>query len=103
SHPHNIFLHIYVGTGIVGLLTFLWLFATVFYKAVKSWRLLTMGYDKMLLLGITASLISIFLHGLTDSFWKKPDALFLWYIIGILFVIVKDIENRISVPSEVSS
>lgn len=103
SHPHNIFLHIYVGTGIVGLLTFLWLFATVFYKAVKSWRLLTMGYDKMLLLGITASLISIFLHGFTDSFWKKPDALFLWYIIGILFVIVKDIENRISVPSGVSS
>lgn len=96
SHPHNIFLHICVGTGIVGLLAFLWLFATVFYKAVKSWRLSTVGYEKALLLGITASLLSIFLHGVTDSFWKKPDALFLWYIIGILFVIIRNVESRIS-------
>lgn len=99
SHAHNIFLHICVGTGIVGLLTFSWLFAMVFYKAVKSWRLLIAGYEKMLFMGIAASLISIFLHGLTDNFWKKPDALFLWYIIGILFVIIHDLENRISKTS----
>jgi len=91
--------NICVGTGIVGLLTFSWLFAMVFYKAVKSWRLLIAGYEKMLFMGIAASLISIFLHGLTDNFWKKPDALFLWYIIGILFVIIHDLENRISKTS----
>ena len=74
--------------GIVGLLSFLWLFATVFYAAIKSWRFSSVGYEKTLLMGITASLIAIFLHGFTDSFWKKPDALFLWYIISILFVVI---------------
>ena len=88
SHAHNIFLHVWVETGIVGLLSFLWLFATIFYAAIKSWRFSSGGYEKMLLLGITASLIAIFSHGLTDSFWKKPDALFLWYIISILFVVI---------------
>ena len=88
SHAHNIFLHIWAETGIVGLLSFLWLFATVFYAAIKSWRFSSGGYEKMLLLGITASLIAIFSHGFTDSFWKKPDALFLWYIISILFVVI---------------
>ena len=88
SHAHNIFLHIWAETGIIGLLSFLWLFATVFYAAIKSWRFSSGGYEKMLLLGITASLIAIFSHGFTDSFWKKPDALFLWYIISILFVVI---------------
>ncbi|OQZ01259.1 MAG: hypothetical protein B6D34_13600 [Candidatus Brocadia sp. UTAMX1] len=88
SHPHNIFLHIWVGNGIVGLLSFLWMFTMVFYTAIQSWRLSKAGYEKALLLGIVAGLVSIFLHGLTDSFWKKPDALFLWYIIGILFVVI---------------
>ncbi|MBI2472654.1 MAG: O-antigen ligase family protein [Planctomycetes bacterium] len=93
SHAHNIFLHIWLEMGIVGLLAFLWLFVTVFYSAIKSWRSLKPGYEKILLLGITASLISIFLHGLTDSFWKKPDALFLWYIVGLLFVFIRSISN----------
>lgn len=94
SHAHNIFLHIGVGTGIIGLLTFLWLFTTVFYAAIKSWRLSRSEYEKTLLMGIAASLISIFSHGFTDSFWKKPDALFLWYIIGILFVVIHNTSNR---------
>lgn len=88
SHAHNIFLHIWVETGTVGLLTFLWLFTTVFYTAIRSWRLSRSEYEKALLMGIVASLISIFSHGFTDSFWKKPDALFLWYIIGIVFVVI---------------
>lgn len=95
SHAHNIFLHICVETGIVGLLSFLWLFTTAFYAAIKSLRFSSVGYEKMLLLGITASLIAIFSHGLTDSFWKKPDALFLWYIISILFVVI----HRMPSPS----
>lgn len=88
SHPHNVFLHVLVGSGILGLLAFLWLFTAVFYAAIRSWRLSRSEYEKALLMGITASLVSIFLHGFTDSFWKKPDALFLWFIIGILFTVI---------------
>jgi len=89
SNAHNILLSVYVGTGIGGLLTFLWLFTNVFKVAIKSWRFTEAGYEKTLLIGITASLISIISHGFTDCFWGKPDTVFLWYIIGILFVITR--------------
>ncbi len=90
SDAHNILLGVYVGTGIGGLLTFLWLFTNVFKEAIKSWRSTEAGYEKTLLIGITASLISIISHGFTDYFWGKPDTMFLWYIIGILFVITRN-------------
>ncbi len=93
SHAHNIFLHIWTGTGIAGFLAFLWVFITVFYTAIKSSLVQGKRYEKTLLMGITASLISLFLHGFTDSFWKKPDALFLWYIIGLLFVFIHSTQN----------
>lgn len=102
STAHNIILHMLVETGIVGLLAFLWLFTNVFYAAIKSWRTSKVGYEKMLLLGITASLISIFSHGLTDSFWKKPDALFLWYIIGILFAVIHNKRDQLKTATHVS-
>lgn len=93
SHAHNIFLHIWTGTGIAGLLAFLWIFITVFSTAIKSSLIQGKGYEKTLLTGITASIVTLFLHGFTDSFWKKPDALFLWYIIGLLFVFIHSIQN----------
>lgn len=88
AHPHNVFLHVGVEAGIVGISIFLWLFVTIFYAAIRSWRSLNAGYEKMLLLGIIASLIAIFFNGITNTFWRKPDILFLWYIIGILFVVI---------------
>jgi len=100
SHAHNIILHILSENGIIGLLVFLWLFTAIFHTALKSWKSFNPGYEKILTMGIAASLISIFSHGLTDSFWKKPDALFLWYIIGILFsVIRRDTEQKCNLPA----
>ncbi len=90
SHAHNVFLHIGAGTGIVGLLAFVWMLATSLCQSVKAWRSSADDYEKMLSLGITASLIALFSHGLTDSFWKKPDALFLWYVTGVLFVVIRN-------------
>ncbi len=94
SHAHNLFLQIGVDSGIVGLLSFLWLFTAVFYVAIKSWRLSKVEYEKTLLMSIVASLISIFAHAWTDSFWKKPEAVFLWFIMGILFTSIHHITNR---------
>lgn len=99
SHPHNLFLQIWADTGIVGLLSFLWLFSTVFYGAITSWRLSNVGYEKTLLMSIVASLVSLFSHSLTDTFWKKPDAWFLWYIIGILFVVIRTAKPQLTESS----
>lgn len=93
AHAHNIFLHMGTKAGIPGFLAFTWLFTLIFYHSVKLWRIVKTGYEKALLLGILASLISIFLHGLTENFWKKPTIVFLWFIIGILFVMYNIMRN----------
>lgn len=98
SHAHNIFLHMWAEMGTIGLLAFLWVFITLFYTAVKSCLTSMERYKRVVLTGITASLVSIFLHGFTDSFWKKPDALFLWYIIGLLFVFIHSTQNTAKLP-----
>ena len=94
SNAHNDFLNICVGTGVMGLLTFLWMFTTLFYAITKAWRYLNVEYEKALLIGITASLISILSHSFTDCVWGKPDTVFLWYIIGILFVLIRNRPNH---------
>lgn len=98
SNSHNIFLHVCVETGIVGLLIFLWLFSLVFYSIIKLWRSLNLEYEKMLLVGITASLISFFIQGLVHNLWKKPEAIFLWYIISILFVVIHSTSRQNEIP-----
>ena len=90
SNAHNIFLHVWVGTGVVGLVIFLWLFVLVFYSGIKLLKSLSMEYEKMLLIGIMASIISFFSQGVVHNLWKKPDAVFLWYIMGILFVVIRN-------------
>lgn len=95
SHSHNIFLQMGVEVGIIGFLAFTWLCAVVFCSSIKLWSTVKTEYEKALLLGITASLVSIFLHGLTENFWKKPTILFLWFIVGILFVIQNVLRNTI--------
>lgn len=93
AHSHNIFLQMGIKAGIPGFLAFTWLFTLIFYNSITSWRMVKAGYEKALLLGILASLISIFLHGLTENFWKKPTIVFLWFIIGLLFVIYNIMRN----------
>lgn len=93
AHSHNIFLQMGIKAGIPGFLAFIWLFTLIFHNSVTLWRMAKAGYEKALLLGILASLISIFLHGLTENFWRKPTIVFLWLIIGMLFVMYNIMRN----------
>jgi len=94
SHAHNIFLTILVEMGFIGFIPFLWLFMTIFSSAIQSLKLTKNKKEKDLILSFIFSLSCIFLHGFTDNFWKKPDALYLWFIIGILFVLIRNISVR---------
>ncbi|MBM4053173.1 MAG: hypothetical protein FJ264_00575 [Planctomycetes bacterium] len=89
SHAHNILLHMWVEAGIFGLAIFLWMFIRIFYSATKTRKSMNGDrFENILLVGITAGLVSIVSHGLTDIFWKTPESLFLWYVIGVLFLVV---------------
>ncbi|HJZ24369.1 MAG TPA: O-antigen ligase family protein [Candidatus Babeliales bacterium] len=89
SHAHNVFLTIFVEMGILGLISFIWLYVTIFYSAIKLYKTSRDERTRNVIMGIVGSLLCIFLHGATDNFIKKPDVLFLWFIIGILFALIQ--------------
>lgn len=94
SHAHNIILHMWVEAGIFGLAVFLWMFTRIFYVATKTRKSITEDrFESILLVGVTAGLVSIVSHGLTDIFWKTPESLFIWYVIGVLFLVVHYVLN----------
>ncbi|MCF6150423.1 MAG: hypothetical protein E3K37_17445 [Candidatus Kuenenia sp.] len=94
SHAHNIILHLWVEAGIFGLAIFLWMFTRIFYIATKTRKSINADrFENFLLVGVTAGLVSIVFHGLTDIFWKTPESLFLWYVIGVLFLVVHCVLN----------
>ena len=95
SHAHNIILHMWVETGIFGLAIFLWMFTIIFYRTIKTIKSIAENrFEKMLLVGVSAGLVSLISHGLTDIFWKTPESLFLWQVIGVLFLIIQLEGNR---------
>ena len=57
--PHNLFLHLWVDTGILGLVIFV---AILIFILNKSWR----GRGDPLLLGISLFLIAMLVHGQID-------------------------------------
>jgi hypothetical protein len=84
-HANNLYLEWLSGTGIVGLLTFLWL----------SWRLVKMGLSRLrfqktenswlMALGLAAGLLIWYIHGLVDFFFEfTPAYLAFWLLVGLL-------------------
>jgi len=76
-HPHNIFLTIWVNTGLLGLLSFVALLIWFFSTAIKN-----NSQTKFLL----ASMSTILVMGLVDSPYIKNDlAILFWLLPALLF------------------
>lgn len=73
--PHNIFLEVAGETGIIGLLSVLWLLWVVFRSLWQAIKLEPQGYYKDILIGLFVGLVSSILMNQTlnsfniDSFW----------------------------------
>lgn len=74
DYPHNIFLNFWVETGILGLLSFLYISGYFFIKSNKK-----SPYG----LGIALFLVAIYVHGLADAPYFKNDlALVFWMVLA---------------------
>jgi O-antigen ligase len=84
-HPHNVFLTIWVNTGIIGLIGFLGIL-------FSGYRLQVTSYKKnktlpLLNYFLIASLTTILVTGLVDSPYIKNDlSVFFWTIIALLII-----------------
>lgn len=86
--PHNIFLAFWLGSGLIGLLAFLFLVSWWFRRLVRE---IKKGGDPSMFLTLAAIMLSILIHGLFDTpYWR----LGLSYIFWIVFFLGISSENR---------
>ena len=95
SHPHNIFLHVWVSIGIFGLLAFVallllfyWLFARILrYLAVQTvdhseqWRWLAIG--------AAAAMLAAIIQGMVDSAFLAQDLAFCFWLLTATLLIIR--------------
>ena len=94
SHPHNIFLHVWVSIGIFGLLAFVavitlffWLFARILiylarHEVEESEQL------RWLTVGIGAAMLAAIIQGMADSAFLEQDLAFCFWMLvtALLFI-----------------
>ena len=94
SHPHNIFLHVWVSMGIFGLMAFvavLALFAWLFARILKT--LQTVGGEmrdhlRWMTVGVGAAMLAAMIQGQVDNSFLAQDMAFcFWTLVGALLLL----------------
>jgi len=98
NFPHNIFLNFWTETGLLGLISFLYIISLNIYRGLRGasppvkegWTAKRDGvvgdFDRMLALSISLFLIALLFQGLVDNPYFKNDlALVFWIILSLVF------------------
>lgn len=89
-YPHNIVLNFWSELGILGLLSFIWLFIKFLWENITNYFT---NNHKLLNLVLIMVIIQLLIHGLVDAPYLKNDlSILFWLIIGI-YTINKNINN----------
>ncbi len=94
SHPHNIFLQVWVSIGIFGLLAFIailvlffWLFARIL-NSLSSAKAESDPYLKWMTLGVGAAMLAAIIQGLVDSTVLGQDTSYcFWMLVTALLLL----------------
>ncbi|GEM_PF-417084 len=90
GYPHNCYLQMAVETGILGLLSFLWLLGVIFYKSFQELNSLKDPFLGLLLLGSLIGLGGFLVHSFFDTnFYSVQLGSFMWLIMGLIVAIQK--------------
>ncbi len=82
-HPHNIFLTIWVNTGLIGLIGFVWILVWFFHTSLNkptTYKLQATTY-------ITCAMVVIIVMGLVDSPYIKNDLSLLFWLLPALLIL----------------
>ncbi len=90
-YPHNIFLNFWTELGLFGALLFLFLIFKAMFIAFKLFRYYKKENDhkQFLALGLLASFIAIFVHGLVDVPYFKNDLAVMFFLLLTLLGVLK--------------
>lgn len=85
-YVHNTYISLLLETGILGLVTFLAIFATTFWVAYKN--LTTVNSNKIFIYIILINIVSLLIHGIIDNpFYVMGVSIFFWSLVGYLHII----------------
>jgi len=88
SAPHSLYLGIAFGSGIIGLLAFIWLSIAFIVYCLRMNNYIDDGYEKGLFQGIFVAFISVIVHGiLSMTFHLTVLPAFFWILIGLAIAI----------------
>jgi O-antigen ligase len=94
SHPHNVFLHVWVSIGIFGVLAFaviLLLFAWLFIRTLRHLRADETEKNlslQWMTIGVGAAMLAAMVQGQVDSSFLEQDLSFcFWIVIAALLVL----------------
>lgn len=111
SHPHNIFLDVWVSTGVFGLLAFLALISLFFWHFSRILRNIRakMGeaqdYLQWMILGVGAAMLAGLIQGQVDSSFLAPDMAFCFWILVTALLLLRKYSGtpwRGRIPQEIT-
>jgi O-antigen ligase len=97
SHPHNIFLHVWVSIGVFGLLAFLAVLVLFYWTLARLLRYLALtrppAYEMLrwLLVGIGAALLAALVQGQGDSAFLEQDLAFCFWTLVVALLLIRAI------------
>jgi O-antigen ligase len=97
SHPHNVFLHVWVSIGVFGLLAFLAVLVLFYWTFARLLRYLALvrppEYEllRWLLVGIGAAMLAALVQGQVDSAFLEQDLAFCFWILVASLLLVRAI------------
>ncbi len=94
SHPHNIFLHVWVSMGIFGLLAFIAVLVLFFWQFGRMLRQLRSAEFKgsphleWMTIGVGAAMLAALVQGMVDSSFLEQDLAFcFWMLVAALLLL----------------
>lgn len=86
SHPHNLFLDLWLSAGILGLLAGLWLLGLFAVRGLRAYREADAAWRGPILAALIA-VLALVVHGQVDNSYFLPDlAAIFWLCVGIVAV-----------------
>lgn len=97
SHPHNIFLHVWVSTGIFGLLAFIavlvlffWTFSRILLR-LRAAPLAERATYRWLVVGVGASMVAALVQGQIDSSFLEQDLAYCFWLLCAALLILRQL------------
>jgi putative inorganic carbon (hco3(-)) transporter len=85
SHPHNEFLDFWLSSGILGLISYVFLLYVFWKTGIQTWRRSTGESTRTLLLAVMAAMLAGVIHGLIDNSYFLVDlSLFFWLFCAVV-------------------